>query len=226
MVSDIIIVVMLILFTLIGALRGFLRTILNLVAAFFSALIANWLSAPVGTWFYTTFVRQSLLSNLEHEITQSGFSGAVANSLRSLPDWVANMVSTAFAPLGVSMDDLQKGVLINDAQAQQIARSIEEPIGKLLTALFAVIAAIILFVVLLLVLKLVVNGLIRLLRGGKRTPGGIDRFFGGLFGFAEGILIVLAGIHIVYMIMSLCNPAISDDPTYFGTLFNTLCIFR
>ena len=73
MVSDIIIVVMLILFTLIGALRGFLRTILNLVAAFFSALIANWLSAPVGTWFYTTFVRQSLLSNLEHEITQSGF---------------------------------------------------------------------------------------------------------------------------------------------------------
>ena len=83
----------------------------------------------------------------------------------------------------------------------------------------------ILFIVLKIILKLIFNAIIKLIRGSSR-PGGVDRFFGGVFGFAEGTLVVLVGIHIVYMIMSLCNPAVSDDPMVFGKLFNTLCLFR
>ena len=210
MISDIIIVVVVLLYILFGALRGFLKTITGLVATVLGAMLANWLSAPIGTWIYTTFVRTTVLTNIEQEITKNGFSSAVGNSLQSLPDWLSKMVASVFAPWGISMDDLQKGVLINSQQAQQISHTIEEPIGQ---------------IVLKIILKLIFNAIIKLIRGSSR-PGGVDRFFGGVFGFAEGTLVVLVGIHIVYMIMSLCNPAVSDDPMVFGKLFNTLCLFR
>ena len=225
MISDIIIVVLVLLFTMIGALRGFLKTICSLVATVLGAMLASWLSTPLGTWIYTTFIRTTVLTNIEQEITKNGFSSAVSNSLQSLPDWLGKMVGAAFAPWGISMDDLQKGVLINNQTAQQISHTIEEPIGKMISAFFAIIASIILFFVLSLIIKLILNGIIRLLRRSS-SPGGVDRFFGGLFGFAEGTLIVLVGIHIVYLIMALCNPAVSDDPMVFGKLFNTLCLFR
>ena len=216
MSSDIIIVVLVLLYMLFGAMRGFLKTITGLVATVFSALLANWLSAPIGTWFYTTFIRATVLTNIEQEITKNGFSSAVSSSLQSLPDWLSKMVASIFAPWGIDMDDLQKGVLINNQQAQQISHTIEEPIGQMISSLF---------IVLKIILKLIFNAIIRLFRGSSR-PGGVDRFFGGLFGFAEGTLVVLIAIHIVYMIMSLCNPAVSDDPMVFGKLFNTLCLFR
>ena len=225
MISDIIIVVLVLLYMLFGALRGFLKTIAGLVATVLSALLTNWLSAPIGTWIYTTFVRTTVLTNIEQEITKNGFSSAVGNSLQSLPGWLSKMVASVFAPWGISMDDLQKGVMINSQQAQQISHTIEEPIGKMISSLFAIIAAVVLFIVLAVIIKLIFNAIIRLLRGSSR-PGGVDRFFGGLFGFAEGTLVVLVAIHIVYLIMSLCNPAVSEDPMVFGKLFNTLCLFR
>ena len=225
MISDIIIVVLVMLYTMFGAMRGFLKTITGLAATVLSAMLVNWLSAPIGTWIYNTFIQPTVLTNIEQEITKNGFSSAVGNSMQSLPDWVSKMVSSVFAPLGISMDNLQKGVLINNQQAQQISHTIEEPIGKMISALFAIIAAVVLFILLSIILRLIFNAIIRLIRGSSR-PGGVDRFFGGLFGFAEGTLTVLIAIHIVYLIMSLCNPAASDDPMVFGKLFNTLCLFR
>ena len=142
MISDIIIVVVVLLYILFGALRGFLKTITGLVATVLGAMLANWLSAPIGTWIYTTFVRTTVLTNIEQEITKNGFSSAVGNSLQSLPDWLSKMVASVFAPWGISMDDLQKGVLINSQQAQQISHTIEEPIGQMISSLFAIVAAV------------------------------------------------------------------------------------
>ena len=79
MISDIIIVVVVLLYILFGALRGFLKTITGLVATVLGAMLANWLSAPIGTWIYTTFVRTTVLTNIEQEITKNGFSSAVGN---------------------------------------------------------------------------------------------------------------------------------------------------
>ena len=102
MISDIIIVVVVLLYILFGALRGFLKTITGLVATVLGAMLANWLSAPIGTWIYTTFVRTTVLTNIEQEITKNGFSSAVGNSLQSLPDWLSKMVASVFAPWGIS----------------------------------------------------------------------------------------------------------------------------
>ena len=224
MISDIIIIVLIILFTVFGAIRGFLKTIFKLAAVALSSFIANQLSAPVGNWVYSAFIRQNVLNNIEQEITKRGFSSAMANSLQSVPDWVRNMLITVFKPWGVSVDDLQKGVLINDSQAQSIAETIEKPLGEIISGVLGIIVSIILFFIIMLIAKLLIRALLNLFQGSG--VGCVNRFFGGLFGLAEGFVFVIVAIQVVSAITSIANPAIQDNPTYFGSIFNALCIFR
>ena len=223
MISDLIIIAVFIGFIVIGAVRGFARTLLNFAGLVLDLMLSHFLSGVISGWIYTTFIQKVILSNLEAEIAKNGFSEAVANSMQSAPNWVNVMLNTFFAPLGVNTGNLQKGIIIDGAQAQQLAKTIEQPMSEIIIAVLNIIVMTALFFIFMIVIKLIIRAILKAFK--VPVLSGINHIFGGIFGCIEGIVFVCLAINIFYVIMTYASPALTDNHQYFGTLFRALCVY-
>lgn len=223
MIADIIIIVIIAIFTVLGAMRGFLRTLLNLAAMALNLFLSNFVGGALAGTVYRTWIQPVILQNLEAEILKNGFSDTMAHSLQSVPQWLHSLLASVFTPMGISMDELQKGVLISKDQAQTIAKTIEQPLGSVITAVLGMVITVVLFLLLTLIVKLILHAALRRLRG---VPiGGMNHLFGGIFGLLEGIIFVCIAINIFYVIMTYASPSFFENAQNFGTIFRALCVY-
>ena len=223
MISDLIIAALIIGFIVIGAVRGFAKTLLNFAGLVLNIMLSRFLSGLISGWIYTTFIQKVILSNLETEIAKNGFSETAANSMQTVPDWVTAMLNSFFAPLGVNTGNLQKGIIIDGSQAQQLAKTIEQPMSEIIIAVLNIIVMTVLFFLFMIVIKLIIRAILKVFR--IPVLSGINHFFGGIFGCIEGIVFVCLAINIFYVIMTYASPALTDNKQYFGTLFRALCVY-
>ena len=230
MIIDIIIVAVILLFTLLGVWRGIARTLLNLVGMIVGMLLSRWLSNGLALWIYAAFIKPSVTASLEEQIMKNGFSEAVAKSLKeamehtleAVPQWLDSIISSVFAPLGIRYEDLQNGMFIGKDQASSIANAIEEPLSRIIIAVLSMILMVVLFLVIMLIIKMIIRAILRAVHATGLS--GINHFFGGILGFAEGFAFVFLAINIFYVIMTSASPGFKLDPQTYGVIFQTLCI--
>ena len=222
MIIDIIIVAVILLFTLLGVWRGIARTLLNLVGMIVGMLLSRWLSNGLALWIYAAFIKPSVTASLEEQIMKNGFSEAVAKSLEAVPQWLDSIISSVFAPLGIRYEDLQNGMFIGRDQASSIAQAIEEPLSRIIIAVLSMVLMVVLFLVIMLIIKMIIRAILRAVHATGLS--GINHFFGGILGFAEGFAFVFLAINIFYVIMTSASPSFKLDPQTYGVIFQTLCI--
>ena len=222
MIIDIIIVAAILLFTLLGVWRGIARTLLNLVGMIVGMLLSRWLSNGLALWIYAAFIKPSVTASLEEQIMKNGFSEAVAKSLEAVPQWLDSIISSVFAPLGIRYEDLQNGMFIGKDQASSIANAIEEPLSRIIIAVLSMILMVVLFLVIMLIIKMIIRAILRAVHATGLS--GINHFFGGILGFAEGFAFVFLAINIFYVIMTSASSGFKLDPQTYGVIFQTLCI--
>lgn len=223
MISDIIIIAVIITFIIIGAVRGLARTILNLAGLAINIMLTQWLSGLLSSWIYETFIQQGVLDSLQTQIVQNGFSDAAANSFDALPDWVSSLIASVFSPFGISLEDLQRGVFISDTQAQSIAQSIEQPLSNIIIAVLTFVLAILLFIIFLILIKVLIKFVLKFFEISVISK--INHILGAVLGCVEGIAFVWVAINIFYVIMTYASPTFSENSTYFGQIFNMLCLY-
>lgn len=224
MVSTIIIIGILVLFTILGVRRGAARTLLNLAAVVIATMLSQFLANMTAQSIYNAFIRPEVIRSLEGTIAKSGEQFAAQHSLQSLPDGIGGFV-TAFAKLaGASPEQLQGSLSLSPQESQQAALSIEKPLGELATLALALLISIVFFFVILILLKLLMRPVMRVFEIPViRQVNGI---IGGLLGFTEGVIMSLAASNLVYLYLSYTNPAPLQNSGLFGGLFNALVIFR
>ena len=222
MIIDIIIVAVILLFTVLGVWRGIARTLLNLVGMIVNMLLSRWLSNGLALWIYAAFIKPSVTASLEEQIMKNGFSEAVAKSLEAVPQWLDSIISSVFAPLGIRYEDLQNGMFIGKDQASSIANAIEEPLSRIIIAVLSMILMVVLFLVIMLIIKMIIRAILRAVHATGLS--GINHFFGGILGFAEGFAFVFLAINIFYVIMTSASSGFKLDPQTYGVIFQTLCI--
>ena len=222
MIIDIIIVAVILLFTVLGVWRGIARTLLNLVGMIVGMLLSRWLSNGLALWIYATFIKPSVTASLEEQIMKNGFSEAVAKSLEAVPQWLDSIISSVFAPLGIRYEDLQNGMFIGRDQASSIAQAIEEPLSRIIIAVLSMVLMVVLFLVIMMIIKMIIRVILRAVHATGLS--GINHFFGGILGFAEGFAFVFLAINIFYVIMTSASPSFKLDPQTYGVIFQTLCI--
>ena len=222
MIIDIIIVAVILLFTVLGVWRGIARTLLNLVGMIVGMLLSRWLSNGLALWIYATFIKPSVTASLEEQIMKNGFSEAVAKSLEAVPQWLDSIIGTVFTPLGISYDDLQKGMFIGQDQANSIAKAIEEPLSRIIIAVISIALMMVIFLVITMIFKLIIRAIMQAVRVSGLS--GINHFFGGILGLTEGFVFVFLAINIFYVIMTSASPQFKLDPQTYGVIFQTLCI--
>lgn len=180
--------VIILLLILIGAYRGIIRTLLNLIGLALNAFLSYYISGPLAQGMYDTFFKQTVITKIQEAVAQKGVSVAYESTLSALPDWLSKMVGAAYQLTGQGIDKLVSNYNLSNDQTLSIAKAIEAQLAPAIVAVMAVIIVFVLFFLLMIIIKLIIRLILRALNG--RVLRTVDRFFGGLLGGVEGVLLV------------------------------------
>ena len=181
--------VIILLFILIGVYRGIFRTLFNLIGLALSAFLSNRIAGPLAQGVYDSFIRQSVVLRIQEAIMQNGVTSAVNGAVSAFPDWLSNSLGLGDKLAGFGADQLPGGAVISNAQAFEIAQSVEREIYPAIIAVLSVIVTIVLFFILMIIIKLLIRLIIKAMDGPVMR--GLNRFFGGVLGAVEGVVLVL-----------------------------------
>lgn len=221
MIADIIIIVTIVLFILLGVRRGIAKTFFNIIGLVASVVSAYYLSQIFSQWIYDLCVKQTIITNLQSSINESGITSAFNNCLTALPDWVFAILSGFCSLFGLKTDVFVETFKLPENLSSVGATTIESMIEPVITTLFSIILVIILFFVILIILKKIIKLVLRLFNIPIIKQ--VNKILGGVLGTVEGIVFVWIAVNVFYIIMAFANPQILSDNLVRGTIFNLLC---
>lgn len=220
MIADIIIIAIILLFGVIGVVRGIAKTILNVLAFALSILIANQLSTFFTELIYNCFIKEALTNNILHSMQSSGIEGALNNSISNLPEWAGAIVIPILSLFGVNADESVKSIDLS-SQLQSAAVTAESMLKPLVVGVFAMILTTLFVLVLFILAKLfVVKPLSRIFRIPVLRQ--LNQLFGGIVGLLEGLLIAFIAANLYCMAGGGADAVILANPDLYGQVFRFL----
>lgn len=202
MFYDLIFLGVVILTLVLGYRNGAAKSLLSLAAFFGSVILAIFLSRPLATLIYNTFIKANIESKISDFIVESPAGALVfegAEFFASLPA----MFSAALGRLGIEQnllngaDNLPQSM--DDATAVLAGK-----ISPVIIGVMAVILCILLFIILRLLLGLIAKGVAKVFKLPLlRFP---DAILGSVFGLFNGALIVVA----FCVLLNLLSPLLSQ----------------
>lgn len=217
MIADAVIVALFVLFVIIGIKRGIAVTFLNIVALLVTAVSAYYLSQLLSQLIYDSFVRQTVITNLEQTIKQSGVQQAVNNSFDAIPKWVMVPVTAIISLFGVSSQSVTEKFSVTQGTVENTANSVEKLLAPFVTGIFQLVLVIVLFIIILIIAKIIVKHLLKVFNIPVIKQ--INKILGGVLGAGEGIIFIWIGVNVFYAVMYFSNPEVVADNMFCGTLF-------
>jgi len=197
-ILDLIVVAIVVFFIITSAKRGFVRTLLDVVAFFLSLYLSITFSGVLAEGAYNLFIKDAIVQTVEE--STSGLTTSLVNieeALDSMPDFIANAAEN----YGVSnkgfaefLSTADNGVGFAEHAVDYVAKPII--VNALKTVLY-----IILFIVLCVILKFVA----RIVNKLFNIPiiGGLNKTLGAIFGLVKGTVIAAALCIAISIIVSL-----------------------
>lgn len=223
MVTNILIIILLVLLTVLGVWRGMARTLLNFAALVLCSVVSDLLSGVLAKWIYTTFFQQGVIENIQQTIDSQGADAAVTQTLNSAPSWITGLLSAYSRLSGISMNEIQTSLKLTYNQNLSPAQNLERPVGELSTMVIALVASFVLFFVLFMLCKPLIRHISKIFRIPVLSQ--IDRVVGGVLGFIEGVILLLFAVNFFYVVVSAVNPMVLNNTAVFGDLFHMFCFF-
>lgn len=217
MITDIIIVAVIVLFALIGVKRGIAKTILNLAGLVLTAISAYYLSSFLSQFIYDSFLKQTVITNIQQIIEQNGIDYALNNCLEAVPQWINGILSFFAGIFGVSLDEFESQLIIPSDISSSTSQVVESTVAPVVTSVLLIIFVIVLFIIIFIIVK----KLIRLASGVFNIPviKQINQLLGGIFGLAEGLLVVFIAVNIFDIVTGYTNPALLSNELFSGAIF-------
>lgn len=217
MITDIIIVAVIVLFAIIGVKRGIAKTILNLAGLVLTAISAYYLSSFLSQFIYDSFLKQTVITNIQQIIEQNGIDYALNNCLEAVPQWINGILSFFAGIFGVSLDEFESQLIIPSDISSSTSQVVESAVAPVVTSVLSIIFVIVLFIMIFIIVK----KLIRLASGVFNIPviKQINQLLGGIFGLAEGLLVVFIAVNIFDIVTGYTNPALLSNELFCGAIF-------
>ena len=209
-VIDIIVIAVLLVFTIVGMVKGFLNTLLSLFSTFASVAVAVLCAKPVAKFLNGIF---NLVGTIGGKLAGSmggitpfvsaSEGGEAISTLtgEQLKEYLANNAD------GLTFQDRIYRLFIEDsktftATAEDYAAADGEVVKYISERIAGVITVVIAAVIIFIALKIAVLLLSKLFDAitKARAIGGLDRTLGMLFGFAKGALLVTLTLGVFYLI--------------------------
>lgn len=217
MITDIIIVAVMVLFAAIGVKRGLAKTILNIAGLVLAAISAYYLSSFLSQLIYDAFLKQTVINNIQQIIEQNGIDYALSNCLEAVPQWINGILSFIIGIFGMSLNEYQNQLVLSSDFSSSTSQAVENVLAPVVSSVFGMILLVILFILIFIIVK----KLIKLISRVFNIPvvKQINQLLGGIFGLAEGLLIVFIAVNIFVIVTEFSNPALLNNELFSGAVF-------
>lgn len=217
MITDIIIVAVIVLFTIIGVKRGLAKTLLNLAGLVVTAISAYYLSSFLSQLIYDSFLKQTIVTNIQQIIEQNGIGYAISNCLEAVPQWINGILSFIIGIFGMSLSEYQNQLALSSDFSSSTSQAVENVLAPVVTSVFGMILLVVLFIIILIIVK----KLVKLIAKVFNIPviKQINQLLGGIFGLAEGLLIIFIAVNIFAIVAGFSNPDLLNSELFSGVIF-------
>ena len=217
MITDIIIVAIVVLFTVIGVKRGLAKTLLNLAGLVLTAISAYYISSFLSQLIYDAFLKQTIITNIQQIIEQNGIGYALSNCLEAVPQWINGILSFIVGIFGMSLSEYQNQLVLSSNFSSSTSQAVENVLAPVVTSVFGMILLIVLFIIILIIVK----KLVKLISKVFNIPviKQINQLLGGIFGLAEGLLVVFIAVNIFTVVTEFSNPSLLNSELFSGAIF-------
>lgn len=217
MITDIIIAAVVVLFTVIGVKRGLAKTLLNLAGLVVTAISAYYLSSFLSQLIYDAFLKQTIITNIQQIIEQNGIGYALSNCLEAVPQWINGILSFIVGIFGMSLSEYQNQLALSSDFSSSTSQAVENVLAPVVTSVFGMILLIVLFIIILIIVK----KLVKLISKVFNIPviKQINQLLGGIFGLAEGLLVVFIAVNIFTVVTEFSNPSLLNSELFSGAIF-------
>ncbi|MCH5170414.1 MAG: CvpA family protein [Oscillospiraceae bacterium] len=193
LILDIILAGIFIVLVIAAAKKGFVLTVLEVVAIVAALFCASYISEPVSQGAYDTFLKDNIVENIDsaiNEKTGSGDLGVVA--IDSIPDYVFTFAECA----GIDTNKVKANIsttisgAIQNGKTADIGKKVEENfIRPIAVPAIRIIVFFILFVILLVVFRLLAKAVSKIIR--LPLVKNVDTVLGALLGALRGLAVLI-----------------------------------
>lgn len=198
---DIVFLILVLLFLVFGAKKGFFRSIIDLVGTLVALTAAVWLGAAAAEWVFEGMLRESLTLQVAEALRNSPAGNAPEAVIEALPGLFAG----ALEHYGITADTLNQAISNASGSAAEAAINVVAPVViSILKALFSIV----LFILLLVILRLVSGAISRILKLPVLKQ--LNHALGALLGAVQGLLVILLCCFCLELLASAATPALQD----------------
>ena len=200
-----------------GAKNGFAKTAVQTIGYICSIIAALVISRICASIIYTTAVQPAVITNMESSIANAVDTESVINGLTEAVESLPAISYFLFDFSGAAETLVESVGLDYAAIASSVEKTVVRPILE--TVIFAVV---------LILLATVVSFIAKGSKIVNDVPviGGINSFFGGVFGIANGILeLVISAFILEFIISASLFPEYFSEEIISGTYFFRLIYF-
>lgn len=189
-ILDVILIAVFAAYVITAAKKGFVRTLLELVAVVAAIFLSFQISPVVSQTVYDGFVEKEIVNALEEQINENVDALSVTETanavLDSIPDFAVSLASSAGVEISTIKDQIASQKIDSQNLAQSLVDKIAEPIvvGALTIIIFILLA-----VVLMIVLKFAAKLISKLFN--IPLVKSVNKSLGGVLGAIKGALVVV-----------------------------------
>ncbi len=218
-IIDVIAVALIALITIIGAKKGFMKTLLTLGAVIVSFIGARIAAAPVSEFIYSDYMSAFVLEKLNELLP----NGSVAGELESVVESVLAQFPTALVDIARTYNLLPDISSLAPSTTDLTVASIEELyVAPVLTEITAIITTLVLFVVLSVILRLVVAVINKFFVSDKhKFVKRVNMLLGAVLGFVKSLI----PVGVLCATLNLIAPAIDNEQLISFVNTSYLCQF-
>lgn len=189
-ILDVILVTIFAAFVFTAAKKGFMRTLLELLAVIVALALSYQFSPVVAQATYDEIVEKSLVEAVETQIDETVNVSSVTTQAEVLLDSIPGFMASFASSAGVDLDEIKTQISSEKFSSANLAIELVDKIAKpiavgALTAIFFLLLS----VVLIFVLKWIAGLLAKLFK--LPLIGTVNKVLGGVLGACKGVLVIV-----------------------------------
>lgn len=206
-VIDAIMILIILIFAIIGYMRGAVGAILSFVGGVVSAIVSGVLGSNIAPWIYDNFFKQTI-----SEDVTSTVSNAINNGVTGIGDSIAEILPSFIADFASENGIIDVLNNITGSTTSELSSTACEIVLQAVEPIYTKIISICATIVLFFVLNIIVGIICHLSGVVNKIPivGSANKIIGGIMGLVYGGVLVLVAV----FVMSLIIPCFDQDNNF------------
>lgn len=189
-ILDVILVTIFAAFVFTAAKKGFMHTLLELLAVIVALAMSYQFSPVVAQATYDEIVEKSLVEAVETQIDETVNVSSVTTQAEVLLDSIPGFMASFASSAGVDLDEIKTQISSEKFSSANLAIELVDKIAKpIAVGALTVIFFLLLSVVLIFVLKWIAGLLAKLFK--LPLIGTVNKVLGGVLGACKGVLVIV-----------------------------------